>query len=109
VPAPIGGDVSSKVELREGRLSLSGDARGHATAELFPIESPGVRFGDPEARVEAGRFHAGVDVRIDAANARGRDIVVRGVITLGTRADDPSYEFDVPVPGPAAGERAKRE
>jgi len=79
------------------RLVLTGPAAGFDAVQLFPIDAPGITFGEPQATVTGDRFRVAVDVDVQPRNALGAPVRVRGVVGLGGRTSDPSYAFDIPV------------
>jgi thiol:disulfide interchange protein DsbD len=85
----------SGAELRfdGSTLTVTGPAAGFDRVELFPVEMPGVTYGPARTSVAGDRFTVEVGVEIKAANARGKPMALRGVIALGPRVEDPSYEY----------------
>ncbi|MHC5023304.1 MAG: protein-disulfide reductase DsbD domain-containing protein [Planctomycetota bacterium] len=78
-------------------LRVTGPAADGARLTFFPAPMPGVVFGAPSSHVAGGRFEMTVPVEVRPADALGEPIRVEGLVTLGTRPDDPSYEFEVPL------------
>jgi thiol:disulfide interchange protein DsbD len=79
------------------KLRITGPAGDHAKVSFFPIERPGVTFEKPEATVEGGRFTIEVDVEVRPGNSLGKPMAVRGLVALGEKPQDPSYDFDLPL------------
>ena len=73
---------------------------GLETLTFFPGESPGVSYGGPKITIEGDRFHVTVKVQINRRNTLGKPIVLSGLIALGWKGDEPSYEFAIELPGP---------
>lgn len=80
------------------RLTITGPAHGLGSITFFPGFTPGVTYLKPQAIIKDDRFTVNVDIKINRLNALGKPIVLEGLIVLGTRPEDPSYEFQVPVP-----------
>ncbi|MHC5002072.1 MAG: protein-disulfide reductase DsbD domain-containing protein [Planctomycetota bacterium] len=97
LPKPIKALPGVKLAFDGQTLVVTGPARGFDRAELFPVAMPGVRYGAVSSAVVDDRFELRADVTVKPANARGKPMAFRGVIALGSGADDPCFEFDRPV------------
>ena len=94
------GQDGAVAELKDGMLHLEIPAQGRTTAEFFPIEVPGLKYGTAEIKVESDRVLMKVPVEVNARNAGGKPIVVKGLAALGQSLDDPCFEFEFPLPAP---------
>ena len=97
LPRPVSSVEGVAASLEGGTLTVTGPAGQHTSAALLPIELPGVTFADFSAVVEDGRFRATARISIKPGNSLGKPMAIRGIVALGTRLDDPSYRFDIPV------------
>ena len=80
------------------KLSITGPAHGFSNVKFFPGFTPGVTYLDPQALIQNDRFTVTVEIKINRLNSLGKPIVLEGLIALGSKLDDPSYDFQVPVP-----------
>jgi DsbC/DsbD-like thiol-disulfide interchange protein len=99
VPRPVEELTGSTMRLDDDRFIVEGPAGEHHRVGLLPIPVPGVRFGKPDASVSDGMFRISVPIDLDPTNALGKPMAIRGVVALGERLDEPSYEFNLPVDG----------
>lgn len=98
VPEPIDQMDDASVAFDGTMLRVTGPAGEFESIEFFPIEVPGVTFGEPEMSVADGQFTLRVRVALNASNAMGEAMVVKGVIGLGDAHSDPSYSFKIKPP-----------
>jgi HSP20 family molecular chaperone IbpA len=92
------GQDGAVVELKDGVLNVELAAQGRTTAEFFPIDVPGLKYGTAEIKVESDRVLIKVPVEVNMNNAGGNPIVVKGLAALGQSLDDLSYQFEFPLP-----------
>ncbi len=78
-------------------LTVSGPAGDARRVAFFPEASPGVTYETPAIEVADGRFHVAVPVQLRPRNALGGPMVLGGLVALGERADDPCYDFLLPL------------
>jgi thiol:disulfide interchange protein DsbD len=78
-------------------LTIIGPAGDRQRAAFFPNESPGVTYDEPEIEVAGGRFSVSVAVELRPHNALDQPMVLGGLVALGDRSDDPSYDFQLPL------------
>jgi len=98
LPRDLADVDGATIEFDGTRLTVSTPAREFENATLFPLERPGVTFGEPEVSVAGGVATVTVVVEIARQNALGEPIVLAGVLGLGSDPDDPCYSFALPVP-----------
>lgn len=79
------------------KLTITGPAHGLGNVKFFPGFTPGVTYLDPLALIQNDRFIVTVEIKINRPNLLGKPIVLEGLIALGSKLDDPSYDFQVPV------------
>ncbi len=100
LPRPLKTVDNATLNFDGTRLTITLPARDFEQAMLFPLERPGVTYGEPEVKVSGGMATATVAVEIARQNALGEPIVIAGVIGLGASPDDPCFSFERPVPDP---------
>lgn len=91
---------SATLRVEEDRIVADVPAEGRTQVGFLPAPAPGVVFAPPEITVEGGRARVVVPYRIDPGNVLGEPVVLRGLVTLGTKQDDPSWEIAHPVDTP---------
>lgn len=93
----------------DARLVVTGPAGSFGRAIFIPDSTPGTACGagHPVAgTLQEGRFRFEVPLSVRPGDARGERLRVAGVVMLGERSDDPSFEIEVPIPvtsAPAPG------
>ena len=82
-------------------LAIDGPAPTNKPVAFYPVPVPGVGFGTALNESADGTIRIRVPVTIEPDNALGRPMRVTGLVVFGSKPDDPSYHFDLPVAGPA--------
>lgn len=85
------------IEFDGDALSITGPASGHASAVFLPNPTPGVSFDNAEITVKDDRFALTATVSTKPGNFLGTKPLASGLIGLGERRDDPSFEFAIPL------------
>ncbi len=91
-----------KIGEKAPNFTLTGPARGRKTGRFFPVEVPGVTYDQPRITIDGDRFRIEVKVNVNPNNDLGRPMKVGGLVTLGSKLDDPCYDFELPLPAPTA-------
>jgi len=100
LPKPIKNakDIDSASASFDGsNLTITGPAHGLSKVNFFPGLMPGISCSSQQAIIQDDRFTINVDIEINRRNTLGKPIVLQGLVVLGSKLDDPSYEFQVPV------------
>lgn len=97
LPKPLADLKGAEIAFDGKTLTVTGPAGAAKRAAFFPVDGPGVAFGAAEAAVGDGRFRVVVPVILTPLNARGGPVRLGGLVTLGEEADDPSYDFEIPL------------
>jgi len=100
LPRPIGEVSGAEARFDGQTLTVKLPAQGQSAAEFFPIEAPGVQLDPATIKAEEDWITVTVPVRVNPNNAMGKPMSVAGVIGLGNRQTDPSYEIDIALPAP---------
>lgn len=96
---PLEGEGTSK-ELRDETIRVTVPAHGHDAVTFFPHQSPGVTYGKPRLSRSGDSYVAEIDLEINPNNFLDGPPAVGGLIALGEKPDDPSYEFSLPLAKP---------
>lgn len=102
LPEPLARIDGAGVDFAGGTLTLTGPARGRKTGRFWPVEVPGVTYDQPRMTIDGDRFRIEVKVNLNPNNALGRPMTLGGLVTLGSKLDDPCYDFELPLPAPTA-------
>ncbi len=93
-------ETGARIEINDSQLILTGPSHGRTEGRFFPYDSTGVTYElselsfDPEEET----FRAVVSLKINAGDI-SRDLpTLGGIVVLGEKPDEPSYEFHVPFP-----------
>lgn len=78
-------------------ITITGPSDELSRAILFPNPSPGVTMTQKSATFSGGRITVEILVEQEPENYLGEKPVAGGLIALGTKPDDPAYEFSVPL------------
>ncbi len=95
LPKPLDALGDTSVIFQGTTLTITGPAQGKTSAAFFPVESPGVVCGEPHVTVTDDRFQVEVKVTVSPQNAQGEPMMLGGLVALGERPDDPSYDFQL--------------
>lgn len=91
------------------RLVVTGPIGAFDRVAFIPDSTPGTTCGEghPVAgTIEGNRFRIEVPLKVRPGDAVGERLRVAGLLTLGRKSDDPSFEIEVPIPvtsAPASG------
>lgn len=93
---PLEGDGFS-AKLNGNELLVQVPSHGLEKIQFFPHQSPGVKYS--RARFERGddQYAVVIKLEVDPNNFLDGPPAVGGLITLGDKPDDPSYEFSLPL------------
>ncbi len=101
LPKPLAATDGGSATFAGSTLTITGPAMGREALTFFPGESPGVSYGDADIAIEGDRFHVKVNVQINHRNTLGKPVVLSGLIALGRKSNEPSFEFAIELPGDA--------
>jgi DsbC/DsbD-like thiol-disulfide interchange protein len=91
-------DDGASMELRGETIRVTVPAHGpHDTIAFFPHQSPGVTYGQARFARRGNTYFGEIDLEIDPNNFLDGPPAVGGLIALGEKPDDPSYEFSMPL------------
>lgn len=94
------GQNGAEISIADSNFIITLPAQGADTAQFFPFDTPGVVYGQAVASAADGRLTVRVPIEVNPNNARGKPIVLGGLIGLGTSPDEPCYEFEHPLSAP---------
>jgi thiol:disulfide interchange protein DsbD len=97
LPNPMVDLAGAAISFEANTLTLSGPAGGMTSAAFFPVDRPGITYETAAVKVENDRFRVVTRVGLTPHNAGGEPMVLAGLVTLGEKADDPSYDFELPL------------
>lgn len=86
------------VSFDGSKMSITGPMHGLGSLKFFPGFTPGVTYKWAQAIIQDDRFTIIIDIEINRLNTLNKPIVLEGLVALGSKLDDPSYEFQVSVP-----------
>jgi thiol:disulfide interchange protein DsbD len=98
LPKALAATPGASVAFDGTTLTVTGAAQSENTVAFFPGYCPGVTYHEAESAIEDGRFRVVVKVDVNPKNALGEPIVLSGLVVLGEKADDPCYDFELPLP-----------
>ena len=96
-PKPIETAAQAGASFDGATLTVVAPAQGHDAARIISDLTPGVVFGEPQITIESDRVTARVPIEVQPQNSLGEKMVVAGLLMLGDRSEDPSFEFRIPV------------
>ncbi|MCP3906099.1 MAG: hypothetical protein GY715_20950 [Planctomycetes bacterium] len=102
LPRPIARLDGGRASFDGKHLLVTGPAKAGTKLLVFPIQSPGIEYGEISTEVADGRFRLRAPVTVSPQNALGEPLVIGGVVSLGSRPDDPAYAWRIPVKTPAS-------
>lgn len=91
------------------RLVVTGPIGAFDRVAFIPDSSPGTTCGDGHpiaGTIVGGRFRLEVPLAVRPGDAAGEGLRAAGLVMLGGKDDDPSFEIEVPIPvtsAPASG------
>lgn len=91
LPQPLSDLAGATVSTGGARLRITGPLGTASRADFLPIERPGVRFGPVESRTDGEAFTITSELQLKPRNALGGELLVEGLLVLGTGDDDPCY------------------
>jgi DsbC/DsbD-like thiol-disulfide interchange protein len=100
IPGSLKDESGATISYDQNVLTVRLPAHGYRKAELFPIEVPGVTLGEPSITTESDVMTVKIPVEVNPGNAQGQSPVAAGVLALGTRLEDPAFEFEFPLSAP---------
>ncbi|MCI0365390.1 MAG: hypothetical protein L0Y44_15830 [Phycisphaerales bacterium] len=98
LPKPLNDAAGAKTEFDGSTLTVRLPSQGKTTGEFFPLEVPGVTYGEAAVSVEGSVLQFKVPVTVNPNDAMGKKMVVAGDAGLGTSQSDPCYQFEIPLP-----------
>lgn len=99
VPTPLDEIEGAAIKFDGQTLRLVCPAEGHAEADFYPIETPGVSYGRVASSFAHGRVELVLPVTVKPRNALGKPLRLSGLVILGEEPTDPAYEFTLPLDG----------
>jgi DsbC/DsbD-like thiol-disulfide interchange protein len=100
LPRPLKDLRGAETRFDGTMLTIKVPHGGRSAAELFPMEAPGVSFGEPTVQVDGPMLELRVPVTVNPNDAMGRSPKIAGVIGLGNSPTEPCYEFEVSPAAP---------
>jgi DsbC/DsbD-like thiol-disulfide interchange protein len=97
LPAAIDKTDGAKAAFDGTTLIIEAPAQGRTAASIIPDCSPGVALGKAKITIEGDRMRATIPVEVKPNNSLGKPMTVGGLVMLGSKFDDPCYEFSLPV------------
>ena len=88
---------AAAAELRGDTLHLTVPAHGFDQAAFMPHQSPGVTYGEARISRAGENVQVEIDLQVEPNNFLNGPPNVGGLVALGTKGDDPSYEFSLPL------------
>jgi DsbC/DsbD-like thiol-disulfide interchange protein len=95
LPRVISDAEGGSIALHDEQLTITIPAHGHDRAAFFPLNAPGVTFGEANLSFNDDSLTVTVALRINPRNLRGGPPKVGGLVTLGPEPDGPSYEGSI--------------
>lgn len=93
----IQGSIKAKAFFSGSKLTITGPAHGFDRVRFFPGLTPGVVYTMRQILIHDDRFTISVDIEINRLNTLSKPIVLEGLVAIGSKLDDPSYEFQVHI------------
>jgi len=97
LPDPLADLAGAAISFEQNILTLGGPAGGMTRAAFFPIDRPGITYEATAVTVDGDRFRVVTRVGLTPHNAGDEPMVLAGLVTLGEKPDDPSYDFEIPL------------
>lgn len=98
LPKPVDETKGAEAKFDGSTLTVRVPSQGKSTGEFFPLEVPGVTYGEAAVTVEGQSLQFKVPVTLNPNDALGKKMVIAGVAGVGTAQSDPSYVFEMPAP-----------
>ena len=95
LPDPLVDLAGAALSFEANTLTLSGPAGGMTRAAFFQVDRPGITFEPASVTVGDDRFRVVARIELSPHNAGDEPMVLAGLVTLGEKADDPSYDFEI--------------
>ena len=94
---PLSGERArdAQLEQRGTVLHFSLPSHGQEAVTFFPYRSDGVEYGEAQIDIRDDRIHVTVPMHIRPQNFLDGPPVVGGLVALGTKPEDPSYELEL--------------
>jgi DsbC/DsbD-like thiol-disulfide interchange protein len=97
LPRQIGDTDNASIFVQNETLIITVPAHGMEQATFFPLDSPGVEYGQPETAFADDQLVVSIALTINPNNFRGGHPSVGGLVALGREPDGPSYEGQLPL------------
>lgn len=94
------GENAAEIRVAEDALIITAPAQDAKSVQFFPLDTPGVTYAKSVTSTADGKLTVRVPIEVNPNNARGKPIVLGGLIGLGTSPDEPCYEFSHPLSTP---------
>lgn len=91
------GDSVQLQPVRTQQIRVRVPAHDLEKIEFFPYQSPGVTYGKPRFTRDGDHYIVQVGLQVNANNFLNGSPNVGGLVALGEKPDDPSYEFSMPL------------
>ena len=95
LPDPLADLAGAAISFETNTLTLSGPAGGMTRAAFFGVDRPGITFETAGVTVGDDRFRVVARIGLSPHNAGDEPMVLAGLVTLGEKLDDPSYDFEI--------------
>lgn len=97
LPRPIAERPSTLVTPGEDRIMITGAVESGVTPAFIPGHVPGIELGEPVLRLDERKFELIIPYTLDPLNALGTPPSVQGLLVMGMKPLDPSYEIKMPI------------
>lgn len=102
LPTPLNDLAGAQFKAEDQKLVMTLPAKGYKNVQFFPLDTPGVEYGNPEVKAEGDQLIVTVPLTVNVQNAMGKQPKAAGVIGYGEGLDDPCHSFEAPI-GAASG------
>jgi DsbC/DsbD-like thiol-disulfide interchange protein len=98
LPKPLKDASGAEAKFEGSTLTVRLPSQNRTTGEFFPLEVPGVSYGEAAVSVDGSFLQFKIPVTVNPNDAMGKKMVIAGVAGLGTSQSDPCYQFEIPLP-----------
>lgn len=100
LPVPLKDQPGAEVTFDKKNLAIKMPSQSLREASFFPIDCPGVSYGEIKIAAHGDHLIMTIPVEINPQNAEGKPPITAGMIALGKGLDDPCFEFELPLTTP---------
>lgn len=100
LPQPLDGNVGGddgEAVLNDHQLRVTVPAADGREVTFLPHHSPGVTYGSADVQRRDDGYELVIDLEINEADFLDGPPDVGGIVMLGEKLDDPSFEFSLPL------------